>query len=342
MVIRSLLLLCALIVLPSFSHAQVPYYLVAAESNSGSLGGNTALYGGLQQYHFTASGAPATVGGGLAASALSDPVGVLYHQSTLLVSNRVGNTLGQGTIQRITVTNDVDFSAGPVIASASSPSFQGFHGFSFSPINQDLFVTTVNSGTRRYRDNGSGYADIGGVASGAVRDVLISPDGTKMYETDNGTLRVTEVLPNGFGTTSLFTVTGASGMHQMTFHNGAIYASAFTSGSVHRIDLDANFLPVGSTNVASSPAAIGIAFSPDGQEMYVSGHTTNQINRFLLNAGNWVPNGSITTGHNMGYVAVVPVPEPMLALAIGLVGLATLRQKHKNGDGARFSIRTQA
>lgn len=331
MLIRSLLLISAVIALTLPLHAQVPYYIVAAESNAGSLGGNTALYGGLQQYHFTASGAPATVGGGLAASALNDPVGVLYHQSALFVSNRVGNTLGQGTVQRINVTNDVDLAGGPVIASASNPSFQGFHGFSFSPINQDLFVTTVNNGTRRYRDTGSGYTDIGGVASGGVRDVLISPDGTKMYETDNGTLRVTEVLPNGFGATTLFTVTGASGMHQMTFHNGAIYASAFTSGSVHRIDLDANFLPIGSANVATSAAAIGIGFSPDGQEMYVSGHTTNQINRFLLNAGNWVPNGSITTGHNMGYVAVVPIPEPMLAMAIGLVGLAALRRKTKSG-----------
>jgi DNA-binding beta-propeller fold protein YncE len=145
-----------------------------------------------------------------------------------------------------------------------------------------------------------------------------------MYEAANGTLRVTDVLANNFGATTTFNVVGAAGIHQLTRHNGSLYAAALSSGGVFRIDFDANNNPVSSTQVATVNAAIGVGFSPDGQEMYVSGHTTNSISRFLLTAGTWVPNGSIATGQNMGYIAVVPVPEPAWTLLAPLAGLASL------------------
>ncbi|MBL8048313.1 MAG: PEP-CTERM sorting domain-containing protein [Chthonomonas sp.] len=301
------------------------FSIFAAETNAFSQGGNTAAYGGIQRYNFASNNAPAIAGPGVAASALHDPAGLVYRNNNLYVMNRHGNTIGQGSVQKM-AWNGSSLGAPTTIATQSSPAYQGFHGGNFAP-NGDLFQTTVSNGTRRYRDTGSGYVDIGGVASGDVRDAWVSPDGKKLWETTaGGQLRVTDILANSFGGTTIVSI-GGGALHQMARRGNSIYATVFQSGQVRRIDFDANYMPTGHTAVASSSSALGIAFSPDGNEMFVSGHQSNQIERFGFSSGLWISNGNFATGHNMGYLAMVPEPASMIALA---AGAALLLRRRKN------------
>lgn len=306
--------------------SQASFTLFAAESTAGSNGANTSLYGGVQQYDFATTGGSATMGAGLAASTVHDPVGLRF-TGKLHVGNRFGNTLGQGSVQSFDWTGGA-LSGGTTIATASNPAYQGFHGFSFAP-NGDLFVTTLSNGTRWYRDSGSGFVDIGGTGSGATRDALVSPDGKYLYETTTGnTLVVHQIGASSLTNVMNMGISGASSMHQMTWHAGAIYLTAFNSSSIHKVDLDSAYLPSSNSMVMNSTGAIGIAFSPDGQEMFVSSHTGNLISRYLSNgSGGWNANGTIGTGHNMGYLATTP--EPGTWAALGLGAMAMLRRRRK-------------
>ncbi|HMS56587.1 MAG TPA: PEP-CTERM sorting domain-containing protein [Fimbriimonadaceae bacterium] len=306
--------------------ALAQYSVIAAETAAGSVGGNTSLYGGLQRYDFASAGGSAALGTGIAASQLNDPVGLRFSGGNLFVGNRHGNTLGTGSIQGF-AWDGSNLSGGSTLATAASSAHQGFHGLDVAP-NGDLFVSTVNGGTRRFRDSGSGFQDIGGTSSGSVRDVLIAPDGSKMYETLlNGSIMITEIQANGFGTSSTFAVGGAGAMHQMTWMGGSIFVTSFNTSSVHQVMVDANYNLTSSNAVATYNGAIGVTFSPDGQEMYVSSHTGNSIGRFMNNSGSWVANGSIQTGHNMGYLATVPEPGTFVAMGLGLAAIALRRRK---------------
>lgn len=297
------------------------FRLFAAESFSGSLGNNTAQYGGVQAYDFASTGGAATLGTGIAASQLHDAIGVVVRGSDLYVSNRYGNTTGQGSIQKFGIT-PTGFTGGAEILTASNPSFQGFHGFSFDPTG-NIWVSTVNSGSRLY----NGATDIGGTPSLAVRDTWVSPDGKRLFESQNNGIRVTNLTTNA---SSFFSLDG-NFTHQMTFQGGALYATTYANvGSVYKIDLDANFDPTAKSLLLTPQQALGIAFSPDGGEMFVSGHQSNNISRYLWNGSTWAANGTISTGTNMGYlatVATVPEPATIAALGVGLAAFARRRRK---------------
>lgn len=310
-------------VIPAFA---APYTLFAAETNPFSLGGDTANYGGLQTYDFANPGGSYAAGSGVAASQLHDAAGVVVRGHKVYVSNRHGNTLGMGSIQEFT-WNGSSLSGGATIASAALSGHQGWHGFSFAP-NGDLFVTTVNSGTRRFRDSGSGFVDIGGTGSGAVRDAWISPDGNKLIESGiNGSIFVSDVLANSIGPATGFGIAGGSIMHQMTYAWNSLYVTSYNTHTVHRVMFDANFNPISSSVVTSASNALGIAFSPDGNEMLVSQHGAQAISRFSGAGSSWTANGTISTGHSMGYLAAVPEPASMTMLGIGALALLKRRKK---------------
>lgn len=307
--------------------AQAQFTLLAAETTAGSLGGNTSQYGGVQQYDFTGTGGSFTTGAGLPSSSLNDPIGGFYRGSDYYVANRHGNTIGLGSVQKFTWSG-TSLTGGATILTQSRSSFQGFHGIAMAP-NGDIFVTTLNGGTRRYQDSGSGYVDIGGVASGPTRDVWISPDGNKMIETTTGgSIRVTDVLANSFGSTTTFNVAGASSMHQIAFSGGELYVTAFNSNSVHKVTLGGTYTPTGSSLLFNTASALGVAFSLDGQEMFISGHTSNDIRRYMWNGSSCAFTTSISTGRNMGYLTTVPEPGTMTVLALGAL-TALVRRRRK-------------
>lgn len=323
-VMRQATLLCLALMLTQGAWAQ--YTIYAAETQAGSLGGNTAAYGGVQRWDFASTGGAASAGTGIAAGDVHDPAGLVFQNGNLYVGNRWGNTQGLGSVQAF-AWNGSGLTGGGTIASQASSSDQGWHGFRFAP-NGDMFVTTANNGTRRFRDSGGGYADIGGVSNGQVRDVWISPDGKKMVTTGVGNaLHITDVLANGFGGSVNYVMSGSNASHQMAYHDGALFVTSFNSNQVFKVNLDASFNPVSDSAILNVAGAIGITFSPDGKEMLVSSHTGNVINRFLDSGGTWVSNGSIATGHNMGYLAAVPEPGTMALLGAGALALIRRRRK---------------
>ncbi|MBL8088337.1 MAG: PEP-CTERM sorting domain-containing protein [Chthonomonas sp.] len=294
-----------------------PFSLFAAESAAGSNGNNTALYGAVRQYGFSGTGGVANSGPGLPATALNDPVGLAFRNGKLYIGNRHGNTLGLGSVQSADWNGTV-LSNVTTVATQTQSSEQGFHGIGFAP-NGDLFATTVNDGTIRYRNSGSGYVKIGKTTSGAVRDAWISPDGKKLFETTTGSvIRVTDLTAGGFGSFADFNVAGASAMHQMAWANGALFVTSFNTSRVFRVTLDSGFVPTGSSEVANVAGAIGVAFSPDGNEMFVSRHSVGGISRLSWNGSSWADSGLIQTGTSMGYLQTVPEPASILAVGAGL------------------------
>lgn len=299
------------------------YDLFMAETPGGFLGGNTASYGGLQRFQVTAG--TATLVGTLPNSSLSDPVGVVVSGGDLYVSNRHGNNTGVSSIQRFGI-GPASLSGGAAVVTAP---ISGFHGFAFAP-NGDLFVTTVSTGTRRFRPDGlGGYTDIGGVGSGQVRDVWISPDGNTMIETGSGGMIVRSVGANSLGTGTAFNI-GNSFFHQMAFRGNALYTAANATGNIYRVDLNASFQPISATVIGNVTGALGVTFSPDGSEMLVgsTGTANNSLNRFALSGNNWVLQQSVSLGSvSPGYLAAVP--EPMTMVGMGLAALVVARRKRK-------------
>ncbi len=299
------------------------YALFVAETTMGSLGGNTAAYGGVQRYNFTLSGAAATAGTGIPAGQLSDPVGLFYANSKLYVSNRHGNTLGQGSVKAFDWDGSALSGVGTTVATSTSGSYAGFHGLSVAGDGK-LYVSTVNGGSRQFTPPGSPFPDTGGTTSYAGRDAWISPDGAVLIEAGTGgSVRVSDVSGNTFSNYTNFQIPGGTTFHQLTYQGGSLYCAGFSSSTVHRVDLGVNFKPTGSTQLFNLANGIGIGFSPDGNEMYVSGHTTNRINRYVIGGnGSWIDNGAIATGHNMGYIAVIPTGAPQrISGRIALDGL---------------------
>jgi hypothetical protein len=300
------------------------YDLFMAETPGGFLAGNTSAYGGLQRFQVTASAA--TQIGTLPNTSLSDPVGVVVSGGNLYVSNRHGNNQGVGTIQRFGI-GPANLSGGSAVVTAP---FSGFHGFNFAP-NGDLFVTTVSTGSRRFRPDGlGGYTDIGGVASGQVRDVWISPDGNTMIETGSGGMVFRSVGANSLGAGTAFNIDN-SFFHQMAFRGNALYTAANANGNIYRVDLNASFQPISATLIGNVAGALGITFSPDGSEMWVgsTGSSNNSLNRFALSGNSWVLQQSVSVGSvSPGYLAAVP--EPFTMVGMGLAALIAARRKRKS------------
>lgn len=310
----------ALVGFAVFGNAQ--FSLFATESQNGSLGGNTSLYGGIQQYNFASTGGVAVAGPGIASSVVHDPVGLRSMGTTVFVGNRFGNQANLGSIQQFTF-NGTGLTFNQDI---TGNGLQRVHGVDVNPVSGELYgVNIFSAGVSRFLPSGGSFNPNGMISGGDWRDVLASPSGNKLYTTElNNVIRIHDIVTN---TNTTFTVSGSNAMHQMAWHNGAIYVTSFNSGTVHRIDLDANGNPTGSSIVVNSPSAIGIAFSPDGQEMFVSGHTTNDINRYQFSGNAWSLTGTINTGHNMGYLAVVPEPGTMVLLGAGAFAMLKRRRR---------------
>ncbi|MBS1720977.1 MAG: PEP-CTERM sorting domain-containing protein [Armatimonadetes bacterium] len=309
------------------------YYLYSAETSAGSNGSNTAAYGGVRRYSVALSGGAATQVTGIPASSLSDPIGLVVQAGDLYVTNRHGNTIGQGSVQKFSgVSGAAALTGGATIVTQNSASDQGFHGMGMAP-NGDIFVTSVNNGTSWFKNNAGTYSFVARTSGATTRDAWVSPDGQKLFETVGGQLRITSIGASSFGSTTTVNVSG-SFMHQMAFRGGSLYMVAFDStGTIYKVDLDGTYSVTGApTAVGFAPNNVGIAFSPDGTEAFLGGHQGNTaISRFLVSANGltWTANGTINTGVSNGYL-VTAVPEPATLLAFGVAGALGLRRRRRN------------
>lgn len=172
---------------------------------------------------------------------------------------------------------------------------------------------------------------MGTLLSGPFRDVFFSGDGMIMYATQGVTGNLIRYNFSDSSSTS-YNIAGTSGLHNGNWRGDHLFVSDFGSNKVMDIAFDANGAVVSSTVAATVSGAIGVCFSPDQTEMFVSSHTGNSITRFLYNSGTsaWDFESVINTGVAMGDIeTIAPVPEPASLAVLGLGALALLRRRKK-------------
>lgn len=303
--------------------SQAQFYLMAAESAPGS--NPPGSWRGVQRYSFTGNGAVAVAESGIAAGQVNDPYGLALSTSgEFFVGNRHGNS-GQSSVSRFVLDGSNNFLANGTITDAS---MSATHGVALRPGSGDLYAISAFTNMSVFSAPGFGFA--GSIAVANQRDLVFNGSGSEFYSSQaSGTLRQYNIAG---GTSSFFNVTGASSIHQLAWRGNDLYAADFGSGQVFRITVDGSGSLVSSVSVASVAGAIGIAFSPDGNEMFVSGHTTGLISRFAydVNSQNWTQTGSIDMdsfgGNLLVYADPIPEPATMLVLAAGIGALCRRRR----------------
>lgn len=272
------------------------------------------VLGFLQQSDGTSLSLP-----GIPAAELNDPSGLAFRDesSELFVTNRHGNQAigSDGSISRFVYDPDLrTFTANGTIP-LSGPG----HGIAFNPVDGELFVGLVGpdfffaGGVQRFTFDGGGAAieNIAGFLNvGTVRGVAVSPDGERLYVTTAGNVIRQFDLANNNAELTPVNVSGAPNLHYMEVLSNELYVAALGSDQVLRYAIESNNdLTFRDSFVAQG--AVDVAFSPDGQEMLVSGHTTSDvIHRFTYDSANdtWVPLAldNLSTGTSLGGIQTLP------------------------------------
>jgi len=311
----------ALAAVASASHAE--FFLMAAETPPGN--NPPANWGGIQRYSFASSGAAAVTETGIASNMVSDPYGITRSaDGEFFIGNRHGNS-GQSSISRFVLDGGDNFVANGVLTNSSMHST---HGMGFQPGTGNLYAISAHSQMSLFTQ--PGFNNAGNLPIAGQRDMAFNAAGTDFYSTQaNGSLRRYNV---GSGVSTFFNIAGASNLHQIVRNGNDLYAADFGSGGVYRIVLNGAGDVASSSLVANVAGAIGVAFSTDGQEMFVAGHQTANITRFMFdtNTQTWGQTGVINTGAlGIGNLYVYdPVPEPATMLVLG-AGAAVLARRRR-------------
>jgi len=315
-------MILAIAVVGAVSSAQAQFQLLVTETPAGSVGSNQWM--GVRRYNVAGTGGAAVQGNGIAAAQVSDPAGLAISPTgELYVGNRHGNA-NPSSISRFLYDGNTDtYVANGLVAGNS---LFGTHGLVFSAAG-DLFATNVNGPVSRFLLSGGVVTPNGVLGGGPSRDAFVSGNGQWLYVTQgvSNTLLKYDVASGALLNT--FSIAGAGGLHNGNWRGQDLYVAGYTSGSVHRISFDSNGDVSTSSVAVNASGPISVAFSTDGGEMFVAGHVSGVIDRWLANGSGWVANGSIVTGVNMGDMQVVPEPATMAVLGLGAAALLRRRRK---------------
>jgi len=267
-----------------------------------------AEWKGVTRFDIADDGAPAVAGTGIDKTAVADPAGLAFRveSAELFVGNRHGNTAADG------VTGDISRFLYDAKTKSFSPngkivgnSLNAIHQITFSPTSGELFAANLGGGISRFTFDKTGNAIPNGkIGTSSMRGVAVAPDGKRLYATTAG--NTIEQFDLGTGT-QIATVTagsGSVGFHFMAVVGKELFVPAVYSGVVYRFTIGtSDDLTEKDTTTADAP--IAVAFSTDGQEMFVAGHlSANVIDRFRYEkpTDKWIATTKIDT----------PVPGTLL------------------------------
>ncbi len=277
--------------------ASADFQLLVTETPAGSVG--SAQWLGVRRYYFKTTGGPAARRIGIDKSVLHDPAGVTVGPAgEFFVANRWGNS-GPADIGRFLYSAASDsFTAN---GSVSGNGIAQAHCAAFRPTTGEMFVMAAFSGFSRFSYSFPNFTPNGFVSIGQTRWAGFGANPDLMYIAQgvSGSLIRYNVATN---TSTTYNIPGAGGIHWSAFRNNELFLGDYNSQKVYRVQFDVSGAVVSSNVVVSAPTAISVVFSPDQKEMFVAGHTSGVITRYLYNTvtGNWDPNGQINTGVNMG------------------------------------------
>ncbi len=267
-------------------------------------------WGGLIRYRLEETDGAATGIAGIDKSELFDPAGLVFRETSqeLLIGNRHGNG-GNGSISRFLYDNDTStFTANGQI---TGNSLDGVHQMALNPVTGELFAANYGGGISRFLFDGAGNAIANGTIGGSqwTRGVAVSPDGERLYATSVTNVIRQFDLATGTELTSV-SVSGSSKLHNIRLrNNNELYVADPFTGMVYQFAMDSNNDLSNQVDIYA-PSAVSLAFSPDGQEMFASGHlTSHQVTRLLLDPDTqvWQDNGAIYPEVPLGDIWVMPL-----------------------------------
>ncbi|MDO9069564.1 MAG: FlgD immunoglobulin-like domain containing protein [Deltaproteobacteria bacterium] len=289
-----------------------PFQMWVTVSPPGPDNNNPATWGGIIRYRFENNGAPGTSLGGIDRSLVADPCGLVFRVESheLFVGNRHGNT-GGGSISRFVYDAQTD-SFTPN-GSITGNGLYGVHQLALNPVTGELFATNYGGGVSRFLFDQDDNAVPNGMIGGAqwTRGVAVSPDGSRLYVTSATAVIRRFDLGTGLELPSVG-VEGAFGLHFIRLHGEHVfYVADPTTSMIYKYDIDdaGNFS--GRVDIAA-PSAAGEAVSPDGLEMFATGHlTSHQITRLRWDGGtqSWTPVTPIYPGVPMGDILASAVAD---------------------------------
>jgi len=310
------LLAFALAAVAALAAQGAAFELFVTQSPPGPQNQNPATWSGVLQYHANDAGGLLTPGEGIDRTNVSDPAGLAYRVSSseVFVGNRHGNNQ-PSSISRF-IYNPVLRRLTPNGAITGNGLY-GVHQLAFHPLTGELFAANVNNGVSRFTFAADGQAIPNGqISSGPTRGVIISPDGKRLYVSCATSAIRQFDLQTGSELASLTVSTQDAGLHGFEILRGELYAAGLYADTVYRFSIQPNndLLLLDSANI-NDPAAI--EFSPDGREMFVTGHRTSDVlYRFGYDhqANSWVHTGDFDAQSSLGDILMIPsTPEPSIS-----------------------------
>ena len=290
-----------------------PFELFAAQTPPGPQNSDPSTWSGVLRYSLSGPGSSLAAEAGIDKTNLADPSGLAFRpaSSELFVANRWGND-NPASIARFTY--DYATHALTPNGSITGNGLWGVGQVSFNPVTGELFAANLSGGVSRFTFDTNGNAQANGtLADGSLRGVIVSLDGKRLYVTSNGNGIRQFDLVSGSELAPFTVSSGSGGLHYFQFCNGVLYVAANSDNCVYRLKLDANDnLSVKDSFPMTGPVAI--AFSPDGAEMFVSGHLTSSlVQRFQYNplADSWIETGIQNEGVSLGGILTIPDPPPV-------------------------------